>query len=154
MTYDELLILADTEGLITKEKPLKANDGRIAGNRIAIRKDIETTEEKSCILAEELGHYYTSSGNIIDQTDVSNRKQEYRARLKGYEIKIGLSGIIECYKRGCRSIHDMAEFLDATEDYIQNALNCYKNKYGICTQYYDYLIIFEPSLAVMKMVES
>lgn len=153
MTYDELLMLADDEGLITKEKPLLANDGRIAGERIAIRSDIETSTEKSCVLAEELGHYYTSYGNIIDQTDTSNRKQEYRARLKGYEIKIGLSGIIECYKHGCKSLHDMAEFLDSTEEYLQSAINCYKSKYGIYTQDSDYIIFFEPSLAVMKLMD-
>lgn len=153
MTYDELLMLADDEGLITKEKPLLANDGRIAGERIAIRSDIETSTEKSCVLAEELGHYYTSYGNIIDQTDTSNRKQEYRARLKGYEIKIGLSGIIECYKYGCNSLHDMAEFLDSTEEYLQSAIDCYKNKYGIYTRESNYIIIFEPSLAVMKLMD-
>lgn len=151
-TYDELLILADSEGLTTKEKPLKANDGRITGKRIAIRKDIETSAEKSCVLAEELGHFYTSSGNIINQHDISNRKQEYRARLKGYEIKIGLSGIIDCYKHGCQSIHDMAEFLEAPEEYIREVIECYKGKYGLHVQYNEYLIIFDPTLAVIKLI--
>lgn len=153
MTYDELLILADTEGLITKEKPLKANDGRIAGNRIAIRKDIETSAEKSCVLAEELGHYYTSSGNIIDQHNVSNRKQEYKARLKGYEIKIGLSGIIDCYKRGCQSIHDMAEFLEAPETYIRDVISCYQSKYGVYVTVDNYIIYFIPQLAIGEKFE-
>lgn len=152
MTHDELLILADTERLITKEKPLKANDGRIAGNRIAIRKDIETTAEKSCVLVEELGHYYTSSGNIINQHDISNRKQEHKARLMGYEIKIGLSGIIDCYKHGCQSVHDIAEFLEAPEEYIRNVIECYKSKYGLHVQHDNYLIIFHPSLAVVKLI--
>ncbi|MDD6571118.1 MAG: hypothetical protein PUF12_01895 [Thermoflexaceae bacterium] len=154
MTYEELQIMYNNINIVEMDlSGVNGLKGLYVDKNIAIEKRLNQ-KEKSCILAEEIGHFYTSSGNIIDQTDVSNRKQEYRARLKGYEIKIGLSGIIECYKRGCRSIHDMAEFLDATEDYIQNALNCYKNKYGICTQYYGYLIIFEPSLAVMKMVES
>ena len=37
---------------------------------IAINKDIETETERACILAEELGHYYTSSGDIIDQRNI------------------------------------------------------------------------------------
>lgn len=48
---------------------------------IGIDKNIETDKEKACVLAEELGHYHTSSGNILDQGDVFNRKQELRARM-------------------------------------------------------------------------
>ena len=43
MTYDELLMQADFEGLNVKEKPLSSGDGRIFNNRIAIRQDINTT---------------------------------------------------------------------------------------------------------------
>ena len=35
MTYEELLIEADSEGLIVREKPLAGSDGRIKGKRIA-----------------------------------------------------------------------------------------------------------------------
>lgn len=83
MKYEQLLTAADQEGLLVKEQPLIEHDGLIRGNRIAIRKDIETQAEKSCVLAEEIGHYHTSSGNILDQNKVESRKQEYRARLYG-----------------------------------------------------------------------
>lgn len=55
MTYDELLISADNNKLITKEKPLPISKGRIKGKRIAISKSL-TEQEKKCVLAEELGH--------------------------------------------------------------------------------------------------
>ena len=73
MNYETLLKEADSLGLIVKEKPLQYNNGRIKGNRIAIRKDMTETE-KACVLAEELGHYYTAVGNILDQSSVENRK--------------------------------------------------------------------------------
>ena len=57
MTYEELLQHADSEQIIVKEKPLKNFDGLAFSNKIAIRKDIKTSKEKSCVLAEELGHY-------------------------------------------------------------------------------------------------
>ena len=66
MLYEDLLIEADMSNLIVKEKPLINNDGLISGNRIAIRKNIATTTEKACVLAEELGHHYTTTGNILD----------------------------------------------------------------------------------------
>ena len=80
MNYEDLLNEYADEDLIIKEKPLQSSNGRIYNNRIAIRKDIPTVD-KTCTLAEELGHYFTTTGDIIDQTDVSNRKQEHRCLL-------------------------------------------------------------------------
>lgn len=150
MTYEELLIKSDIEGLTVKEKPIKGNDGRIRNNRIAIRNDIETTAEKSCVLAEELGHHYTSSGDILDQSDTMNQKQEYRARLYGYNLKVGLMGIVQAYEHKCRNRYEMAEYLDVTEKYLQEALVTYRNKYGACKEVDNYIIFFEPHLAVLR----
>ena len=61
LTYEQLLDSADQEGLAVKEQPLSTHDGLIRGTRIAIRKDIPTQAKKACVLAEELGHHYTSA---------------------------------------------------------------------------------------------
>ena len=151
MTYEQLLTTADQDGLLVKEKKLAKHDGLLNGRRIAIRKNIATQAEKSCVLAEELGHHYTSSGDILDQTDVMNQKQEYRARLYGYNLKIGLTGLIRAYEAGCRNLYEMAEFLDATEEYLREAIRCYRSKYGVCAAVDNYVIYFEP-FAVMKFI--
>lgn len=149
-SYEELLVEADSEGLIAKEKPLLCNDGRIKGNRIAIRRDIATTKEKACVLAEELGHYYTTVGNVIDQTDTRNRKQELQARLVAYNKMIGLQGIIKCYKKGCRNLYEMAHELNITEEFLNEALVAYESKYGERVILDNYLIQFTPYLGVME----
>ena len=141
MNYEQLLTAADQEGLLVKEQPLTEHDGLIRGSRIAIRKDIEAQAEKSCVLAEEIGHYRTSSGNILDQNKVESRKQEYRARLYGYNLKIGLAGLIR------------AEYLDATEEYLKEAMQCYHAKYGVYTVVDNYVIYFKP-FAVIHMISS
>lgn len=151
MNYEQLLTAADQEGLLVKEQPLTEHDGLIRGRRVAIRRKIATQKEKSCVLAEELGHYYTSSGNILDQSKVENRKQEYRARLYGYNLKIGLTGLIRAYEAGCRNLYEMAEYLDATEEYLMEAIDCYKSKYGLCASIDNYLIYFQP-FAVIKII--
>lgn len=151
MTYEQLLTTADQNGLLVKEKKLAKHDGLLKGKRIAIRKDIETQAEKSCVLAEELGHHYTSSGDILDQDNIMKQKQEYRARLYGYNLKIGLTGLIRAYKSGCRNLYEMAEFLDATEEYLREAIRCYRSKYGVCAAIDNYVIYFEP-FAVMRMI--
>ena len=151
MTYEQLLTTADQAGLTVKERPLQKHDGLIRGNRIAIRKSIDTQAEKSCVLAEELGHHYTSSGDILDQDNIMKQKQEYRARLYGYNLKIGLTGLIRAYEAGCRNVYEMAEFLDATEEYLKEAIRCYRSKYGVCAAVDNYVIYFEP-FAVMRMI--
>ena len=151
MTYEELLTRADDNGLIVKEKYLLANTGRIKGNRIAIHQNM-TQVEKSCTLAEELGHHYTTAGDIMDQADTGNRKQELRARLWAYNTQIGLQGIIDAYKARRISPEEMAEFLDVTPEFLQDALECYRSKYSPYVSVDNYVIFFEPCLAVMEMI--
>lgn len=152
MNYEALLDEAHQEGLIVKEKPLKYNNGRIKGKRIAIRKDIETSAEKTCVLAEELGHHHTSVGNILDMNDARNRKQERQARLWGYNRLIGLTGIITAFRAGCQSRHEIAELLNVTEEYLQECIDCYRDKYGVYTEVDNYIIYFIPYLAVMEKI--
>ena len=148
--YEDLLKEADEEGLIVREKNLPGYDGRIYRNRVAIRKDIRTQTQKTCVLAEELGHHYTTVGNILDQSDPGAMKQERKARLWAYNKLIGLSGIIQGYKAHCRSRYDLAKYLDVTEEFLDEALACYRNKYGTSVELDGYLIVFEPSRIVDK----
>lgn len=151
MTYEKLLDEAQSEGLIVKEKYIPGYGGRIYKNRIAIHNEIRTSSEKSCVLAEELGHHYTTVGNILDQSSVSNRKQELRARMWAYNKLIGLLGIVKSYEHGCRSLYDMAEYLEVTEEFLKDALERYRQKYGMYTIVDNYIIYFEPGLGVVKM---
>lgn len=150
--YEALLDEANDKGLIVKEKSLRSSNGRIKGNRIAIRKDIKTTTEKACVLAEELGHYETTVGDILDMSDPWNRKQERQARLNGYNRMIGLIGIIKAYEHGCQNQHEIAEYLNVTEEFLQDAVDCYYDKYGLMREVDNYIIYFAPNLAIMKLI--
>ena len=123
----------------------------IDGN-IAINTSVNNTTEKICVLAEELGHHYTSVGNILNMEDLSNRKQERQARLWGYNKLIGLTGIVNAFESGCQSAYEAAEFLEVTVEYLQECIDCYRDKYGICTEIDNYIIYFIPNLAVMAKV--
>lgn len=152
MNYETLLKEADSLGLVVKEKPLQYNNGRIKGNRIAIRKDIETTNEKACVLAEELGHHYTAVGDIIDQSSAENRKQELRGRIWAYNNQVGLRGIIDAYLHNCQNLFETAEYLGVTEEFLNDSLTYYTNKYGVCTQVDNYVIFFQPNIGVMELI--
>ena len=147
-----LLDQAESSGLSVQEKPLQYNDGRIRGNRILIRSTIETRCQKAAVLCEEIGHYETAVGNILDQSVTANRKQELRGRIWAYNRLIGLTGIIRAYKMGCRNRYEVAECLDVPEDTLQEALNYYHARYGVCTQVDNFVIYFEPALGVMELI--
>lgn len=151
-SYEILLSEASENGLIVKEKPLKYNNGRIKGFRVAIRKDLSTSIEKACVLAEELGHHYTTYGNILDQSNTSNRKQELRARAWAYNKQIGLIGLVRAYEHGCRNRFEVAEFLEVTEEVLEECLTFYRNKYGMCKAVDNYVVYFIPNLVVMKKI--
>lgn len=123
----------------------------IDGN-IAISTSVDNTVEKTCVLAEELGHHHTSVGDILDMSDAGNRKQERQARLWGYNKLIGLTGIVKSYEAGCQDRFEVAEFLGVTDEYLQDCVACYRDKYGTGTVLNGYYIMFIPHLAIGKMV--
>jgi len=151
MNYDTLLNIAEEENLVVKEVDLHLYDGLIRNNKIAIRKTLPVREKKQT-LAEEIGHARTSAGDIIDYRNPNNRKQEMDARLVGYNLLVGIDGIISAYTAGCCNMYEMAEFLGVTEKYLGDAIDRYRSKYGIYVSHGDYCVIFEPSLVVMKML--
>ena len=151
LTYEELLIETDSTGITVKEFPLRSGDGRCKGPRIAIRQDIPTLAKKADVLAEELGHYHTSVGRIVEQNTVNSRKQERTARLWAYNKRVGLVGLIEAFKHGCQNRFEIADFLDVSEDTLAEALEYYRQIYGISAQIDNYQVQFEPYLAIIEL---
>lgn len=105
------------------------------------------------MLAEELGHHITAAGNILEQQDLANRKQERRGRIWGYNRLIGLRGIVAAHQRGCTNRYEMAEYLGVTEEFLNEALKAYKSKYGMCTRVENHIIVFEPYFAVIELLK-
>ena len=154
MVYDNLLDEADKENIyvIENAKFQSKASGLINNDVIGINKNVRSSAQHSCILAEELGHYHTSSGNILDQSSVTNRKQELHARAWAYNRLIGLYGIINAYRSGCRNGYEIAEHLNITEEFLNEALQYYRNKYGLCTTVDNYVVYFEPALGIFEKI--
>lgn len=126
--------------------------GLYCDKTIGININIDSSNEKVCVLAEELGHHHTSVGDILDMSDSGNRKQERQARLWGYNKLIGLSGLIKAYEAGCQDRFAVAEYLGVTDEYLCECLDTYRDKYGVGVTVNDYYIMFIPHLAIGKMV--
>ena len=151
-TYEELTQQAADSGceVIDWEFGSDRLKGLYYNGHIAVSGRLTNTE-KTCVLAEELGHHYTAVGDILDQTSISNRKQELRGRTWAYDRLIGLYGIVRAYQRGCRNRYEIADYLGVTEEMLQDALRRYKERYGPYTPIDDeHLLFFEP-LGIMKL---
>lgn len=144
MQYETLLEEAQGQVYIY-EKVLNRNiKGLQADNVIWINKGIPTKREKLTILAEELGHYHTSYGNILDQSCVQNKKQELRARQWAYKKLFPLCKIVQAHKKGVRNKYELAEYIGVTEDFVEAALKRYQDKYGDVVDYEGVTICFNP----------
>lgn len=150
MEYEKLMIKYQKDVKI-KEKSLKYGfKGLYKNNKIIIDSNIETNKEKTCILAEELGHHFTSYGDIIDQSDIRNVKQELKARAWAYERLVGIVNLINAHKAGVRGRYELAEFLEIPEWFLLEAIEYYKSKYGTCYKIDNYLIYFSPNFGIME----
>lgn len=126
--------------------------GLYSNNTIAINKLIPTIIEKVCVLSEELGHHYKTSGNILDQTKIENRQQENRTRSWAYEKLVLLQSIIRAHKQGIKNRFELADYLDVTEDFLESAINRYIEKYWTHLTVGTYTLVFEP-LGVLELFE-
>jgi Zn-dependent peptidase ImmA (M78 family) len=147
-----LLLEAEQLGLYVYEKQMPPKFKGLYGDKVIWVNNHLSNIEKTCILAEELGHYHTSSGDILDQRIYDNRKQERRARDWAYHRLVPLPKIVQALREGVSNHHEMAEFLDVTEDFIESALKRYQEKYGTHKVVGDYTIRFEP-LGILELME-
>lgn len=146
MPYERLRAEASKHNVLIYEMPMPPTiKGLYADNIIWINRKMNTQVEKACILAEELGHYHTSSGNILDQSDIRNRKQELRARQWAYQCMLPLDKIVQAYQARICGRYELSEFLEVTEEFLQTAIDRYTAKYGLYVRVdKKYTICFEP----------
>jgi len=150
MMYENLLVEADSESVDVYEKKLSPLiKGLYSDSTIWINNELSSVE-KGCILAEELGHYHTSCGDILDQKNIQNRKQENRARNWAYKRLIPLRNIVTAHKFGIRNRYELAQYLNVTEEFLQEALTRYQEEYGIYTTIDGFTLYFDP-LGVLEM---
>ncbi|MEE1086661.1 MAG: hypothetical protein U0L05_05785 [Schaedlerella sp.] len=123
-------------------------------HNIALSDTLKTTAEKAAILSEELGHHYTSYGNILDPDSIDNRKQEHHARIWSYHKLFTLEQLIEAYQKGYREFHEVAEYLEIPEEQLRDAISYYRTQYDTYTVQDGFYIIFNPYLIIGKTTQN
>lgn len=121
--YEELI--AEYENELNIEEHSMINKGLYCDNVVWINRKMSTAEKLS-IVAEEIGHYKTSSGNILDQDSIANIKQELQARRWAYEKVLPLDLVMQAITNGLTEVYDLAEYFDVTEIFMRECLKHYR----------------------------
>ena len=138
-------MISEARGLKIIEYPFSRKiRGLCVNGTILINRNIETTAERECVIAEEVGHYHLNYGDILDQRDTSKRKQELKAKRWAYSRLIPLTKLIDAYNKGVQARFELAEFLCVTEEFLAEALEYFRIKYGFYHDLNSYTIYFDP----------
>ena len=128
--HSQGLDLIHTDQLPERLKAITYCDDSL--NLIAVSNNIPSIHEKTCILAEELGHYQTSYGNLIsDSNYTSILKQEEMARRWADDHLLSPKAIADAIKEGCMSEDELVELFCITHEYLHEAIDRYICRYGI-----------------------
>lgn len=101
----------------------------------------QTKTQLASTLSEEIGHYLTSAGNILDQESLETKKQERKARDVGATLVVTPENILKCYENGYETIESCADFLGITKETFTNAIDYYRRKDGaIMTENKDVIV--------------
>jgi len=115
--------------------------------------DIDDVAEKNCILAEELGHYRTSSGDLLfNELQINVMKQEETARRWADEYLISPHEIADAINKGCMCVEDLVDHFCISHEYLHQAIDRYICRYGI---YFEIdvttMLCFKP-LGLLKLI--
>lgn len=102
--------------------------GLISDNNVYVNNTLPF-EHIYATLAEEIDHYETSVGNIIDYTKYINMKQEIRARRWGYKKLVPFDKLVD-FVSGEETVHnyDLAEEFGVPGEYINEVVNMYRTE--------------------------
>lgn len=152
--YEKLIVEAEDENIIVKEMEFNSDlDGLYFNNKIAINKKLSSIAEKSCILAEEIGHHRKNIGNILLQDTVDNVKQEQKAREYAYNKLVSIDKLVVAFSKNLRTTYEISDYLDVTEAFLLDAIEYYKAKYGIkVLERNGYFVQFVPYFLIFKQL--
>lgn len=143
--YETLLHEAHMLGINVLEVDVCTNKdyGLYLDNIIIINRNMNETQ-KYCVLAEEISHHLTNYGDITELTKLENIREECKARRVACEKVISPNNIIKALSKGITCSHELAEELHITESFLKEALQYYKNKYGVYFVGDTHILVFEP----------
>jgi Zn-dependent peptidase ImmA (M78 family) len=102
--------------------------------------------ERACLLAEELGHHFTSVGNTVIHPDPTTlSRSEERALRFAVERLLPLDRVTVALSKAPRSLHELAEDLGVTVDLLRHAMAFWEATRGLYAKGDDCVLKFDPT---------
>ena len=150
--YEKLEDLAYSEGIvIDRRRKLEALSGMLVMIEgcppIVHVSPALNLPESAGVLAEELGHYYTSSG---DNGFAANKQQVDRAEERALRaavrdvLQLHPDRIIALIEAGVSTFHELADRLEISEAFLARARLAWIAHYGLVYKRNDYSLYFDP----------
>lgn len=113
---------------------------------------VQCKKEKNCILSEELGHYHTTSGDILCGSSALNTmKQEETARRWADDHLLSPMAIADAIRDGCMCEDDLVDHFCVTHEYLHSAINRYICRYGIYFEIDEMTMLCFMPLGLLKL---
>lgn len=129
--YDILNLIKSENILLEEYKNLNINKGIYLNipelpSIIGVSPELALNNHKKykSLLSEELGHHFTSNGNLIKipknyYEKLSNSKKEIKARRWAADYVISNNDFINALNNCISNIYNMSEYFDVTEELIK-----------------------------------
>ena len=96
-------------------------------NIIALKSNLDTNS-RTCVLCEELGHFYKDATYNINCKDLNYiSKQEHKAKGYAYERLVPYDELVNLKNL---NLYEIAEHFDVTPVFLTNTISYYVSKYG------------------------
>lgn len=125
---------AREHGIIVDFSILKIDDGLDGLFLQWPSKSVILINQHRCIdvqviaFAEELGHYFKTTGNIISLDSVQKRKSENAGRAWSYQELLPPDRLKSAVHSGICSVWELAEHFGVTDSFVQDAIRYYQQK--------------------------
>ncbi len=129
ITLNKLYDIAEENNIIVYDFSLNPVKSMSVPGAIGIdSKHIETKAEERVCLAHELAHCVQSAFYTGCSPFELRERYEYRADKWAIQKLIPFDRLSDALSKGIKTIWELAEYFEVTEDYIKKALKLYEEK--------------------------
>ncbi len=120
------------------------NAASVSNPVIAINSRVDITYEMNGLKAHELGHHHTCCMNLLGISPRLQVKYETLAQRWALNRTMPPDRLIEAYNAGARSLQELTDYLEVSEEYILQGIALYEGICGPETRYDGYTITWDP----------
>lgn len=124
--------------------------GLIYDNDVYINQH-HSVEEQTGYVAEELGHAYTTIGDISELKNRADKRQERQARRWGMNQLVSPKDLVKFAEDSQTTVYEVAEDLEITPEYLLDGLQNIREQYGEQFRYKEYWFDLRNGVRVSKI---